>query len=306
MIRLEALLPESTSHTSHTRLLSVVPVPSRELIQKILHPPAASGLNILRNFERQPFLFYLLVDGLNFCFWNPDRNKKFRFKTQSGSVALGYALLRAMKKHPSFFTGQFLSQCAPAAYAAIQEGTAGELLMPIERIAVLREIGSFLERHDLDKKIASFRGADVNRVATFFGKELPYTFGDLAKVRSGKISFYKKLRLFIDDAERLGGARFKGREKLLVYADYRIPQTLIYFGMIRLSPKLEHILRSNTPIPSGSSAEIAIRAASVAASEILQRATRLSYPELDFRLWRLSKTLPKTAIPHHRTPGRFY
>jgi len=299
---LSQLLPAAKQFLRHSQSVTILP-PSQSLIQNLVHTPSFSPGH---DFENLPPLFYLLVDGLNFCFWHPSEKKKFRYKQHSGSVALGYLIKRTLTQHPSYFTPEFLSRFAPLVYVALMEGSRGELLLPHERIRIIQEIGSLGKQHGF-QIFEKFRGRDVNDIATFTAKNLPYTFNDITRVRGITLPFYKKLRLFISDLSSFGGFRFRNLDTLLIFADYRIPHLLEHTGMLRYAPSLTRRIAKHALISHRSITEAEIRGSTVLAAQFLQSATGLPYPELDFRLWLLArKNKSRMRLPHHRTQTRYY
>ena len=260
-----------------------------------------------KDFSKQPLLFYLLVDGLNFCFWHPEPKQRFTFRGFTGSVGFGYALLYAMERRPRLFAPRALREKPTRAFSALLEGTRGILLLREERIRIMKEIGSFAERIDIESALHAFEARDVNSIARFLLQSLPYTFADITKTRGVELLFFKKLRLLISDLAELAGFRFKRLDTLLIYADYKIPQLFLNAGVMQVSAALTRRIRDQRLIAHNALPEIILRAGSVVAAAHLKTKLAISYPELDFRLWRASK-LPEymQPFPHHRTMSRFY
>ena len=55
-----------------------------------------------------------------------------------------------------------------------------------------------------------------------------------------------------------------------MFADYRVPQTLCHWGILKYSPELTAIVQNKQEMQSGSSYESEIRAATVVAVELLK------------------------------------
>jgi len=300
---LAALADKSRKFLKTTRALEIDKSKTDEiaaLLKKKYEFPAS------KDFLRQPLLFYLLIDGLNFCFWNKNKNKKFGYKKHSGSIALGYLILRTLKKKPELFSPENLIHRAGGVYKEILKGSRGELKLKNERVRILQEIGNFIKRYNFEKIIKRFENKDVELFADFMLKNLPYTFNDISNTKNISIPFHKKIRLLTAELNFHAGIKFKNMEKLLVYADYKIPQVLIYYGMLKLSKQLKEKIEKEKIIRHNSEEEIAIRAGMVAASEILKNKTKLPYLDIDMRLWILGRRMPKNAIPYHKTISRFY
>ena len=58
---------------------------------------------------------------------------------------------------------------------------------------------------------------------------------------------------------------------LTMFADYRVPQILHHLRILDYPPAIADALRSRAPFPSGSTAELAVRAASIVAVERVRR-----------------------------------
>lgn len=81
-------------------------------------------------------------------------------------------------------------------------------------------------------------------------------------------------------------------DKITMFADYRVPQALHYFGVLQYDEQLSELLRSDVMIPSGSPLECEIRGCSVLAVEEIRRAlsscapnVQVSAIEIDYYLW---------------------
>lgn len=76
-----------------------------------------------------------------------------------------------------------------------------------------------------------------------------------------------------------------------MFADYRVPQTLNYWGILKYSPELEERIRNKQEIPHGGVYEVEIRAATVVAVERLrdylhkQHGKIYKAIEIDWFLW---------------------
>lgn len=87
--------------------------------------------------------------------------------------------------------------------------------------------------------------------------------------------------------------------QLTMFADYRVPQILHHLNIVTYPPELVKLLRTYTPIASGSREEISIRAASIVAVERVREEMVKSYQRdgeeeissvlIDFYLWDLAK-----------------
>ena len=104
---------------------------------------------------------------------------------------------------------------------------------------------------------------------------------------------------------------FKSHLILFITADYRVPQVLVPAGILTYSAWLEDIILRQETIPSGSEAEIEIRAGTIQAverihAEMVKQGCTLHVIELDWLLWQMGEEQRTTLPPHHRTLTVFY
>jgi len=100
---------------------------------------------------------------------------------------------------------------------------------------------------------------------------------------------------------------------LSCFADYRIPQLLQGMGVLKYSPTLAATVAALEPVPAGSEAEVAIRAATVQVVEMIKRkmaakGVKIEAFQLDWLLWEAGEKLMKEGKinPHHRTITTYY
>lgn len=120
--------------------------------------------------------------------------------------------------------------------------------------------------------------------------------------------------------EGKGLGEFSDIDSITMFADYRVPQSLAYFGAITYSERLLELLRTNPHLERGGREECEIRAASIWSVELARRrALELMDPTLtanapfnsiviDFYLWDYAKAHSKDMdhIPIHKTMTIFY
>ncbi|GIW65341.1 MAG: hypothetical protein KatS3mg093_320 [Candidatus Parcubacteria bacterium] len=105
----------------------------------------------------------------------------------------------------------------------------------------------------------------------------------------------------------LGGINFKNKEKLLVFPDYALPKLFLAKEIFNLNSK-DYKKIQNKIIKPNSLIEISWRAGTIAAASILKKelekqGQKISYQELDRKLWLYSKTID---FPAPRVLTRFY
>ena len=120
---------------------------------------------------------------------------------------------------------------------------------------------------------------------------------------------------------------FEDIDEITMFADYRVPQAMVYFDMIRYTPALLDRLATDPYLPSGDELEQEIRAASILGVEKVKQAMLELYHQetgakkppaeegeylnaavIDFYLWDTAKSLSREMahIPIHKTTSIFY
>eukprot|EP01013_Petalomonas_cantuscygni_P031370 TRINITY_DN57570_c0_g1_i1.p1 TRINITY_DN57570_c0_g1~~TRINITY_DN57570_c0_g1_i1.p1 ORF type:complete len:420 (-),score=78.83 TRINITY_DN57570_c0_g1_i1:124-1383(-) len=93
---------------------------------------------------------------------------------------------------------------------------------------------------------------------------------------------YKRAQILAADmwgafaGEGLGA--FGDVERLTMFADYRVPQTLRHLGILEVAPALAAAIEAGEVLSTGGAAEVALRAASIVAVEALVAALRKREP----------------------------
>ncbi len=112
-----------------------------------------------------------------------------------------------------------------------------------------------------------------------------------------------------------------------MFADYRVPQILHHLKILSYPSSLVHLLREGTYMPSGSTEELSLRAASIVAVEHVREeimklregdeGEQISSVVIDFFLWDLAKRIERgeekiegiqtdDIVPCHRTRSIWY
>lgn len=266
----------------------------------------------------------LVLDALNFCFWQMPSAERRRWSvtwngtTYDGYWALAVALRKAMEQGIPLADAEFL--------AAITEDELADILRPddgCDPILLLRarrdhlhEVGTAL----LHRWNGSFRlaidsaGGSAPALIEMVLHSIP-SFRDVVSYNGQAVRFYKRAQILIADLygafNGQGPGAFHDMETLTAFADYKVPQVLRRFGILRYAPELEDMVRNYRLIPPDTTEEIEIRAATIQAVEQLRQALAaqgVTIPayELDWRLWHLGQSLPGDAEPYHRTLTVFY
>lgn len=266
----------------------------------------------------------LVLDALNFCFWPmpgstaPRWSVDYRGVVYDGYLALAVALRKAVERGVPLADPDYLAGLDIVQVRALLAPAPGAQEIPLieARLANLREIGLALrDRWDglFERAIREAGGLALALIDEVLSA-LP-SFRDIAIYRGREVHFYKRAQILVADLhgalahDELG--QFDDLDRLTAFADYKVPQILRQFGILRYHPDLTSAVRRYDLIPPGDEREIEIRAATIWAVELLRRALAersrsLRAFEIDWLLWHASQSLPDDAEPYHRTLTVYY
>lgn len=147
-------------------------------------------------------------------------------------------------------------------------------------------------------------------------------FRDEAEYKGRKVALYKRAQILVGDiwacfkGEGLG--YFSDIDEITMFADYRVPQTLLYFGVLKYDDCLSERLRKNELMQNGEEDEVEIRGCSIHAVEIIVENVREKLPIdksvnsvlvdhflWDFRRKNAAEILEK-VLPFHKTYSIYY
>jgi hypothetical protein len=117
-----------------------------------------------------------------------------------------------------------------------------------ERLSVLHEVGSILlEKYD-GTFITCITQAEKSamKLLNIIVENFP-CFRDEAEYNGKSVSLYKRAQILIGDIWNFFGGKgwgeFEDIDQLTMFADYRIPQVLMYFGVLSYSDELMEKLK---------------------------------------------------------------
>ena len=259
--------------------------------------------------------FVLTLDSINFgSGWFPLLVKRAGF---SGYFTLATALREHFDRSGPWSApelcqldaarlGQVLGQArAPTAVQELLELFAG----------ALRDLGRWLLESHGGRFLAPVERArgSAERLAESVC-EMPL-FRDVAHYDELRVPFYKRAQILAADFalafEGRGPGAFRDLDRLSVFADNLVPHVLRCLGALHYTPELAQRIDAGEEIPSGSHAEIEIRAAAVFAGERIAararaRGRRLTEAAADRWLWTRGQHPEIKARPRHRTRSSFY
>ena len=233
-------------------------------------------------------LFYLLFNSINYCYFDQD-GKKFTDGEFSGSTLAGLRLTERWKElqDPTFLAHVDENYLLSELFAA-----ESPISMVKERTHAFREIGVFLNKNPDFTFAKLFRKYHGN--AYLVSQVIP------SLLPTWRDPFFKRAQLFLgmvygkfQNAED-PYIKEETLEDLTVFADYRLPQTLIAMGIIEPRASLLTRLHQNQFIGSGSRKELEIRAATILGTDMLTAALGellgdINVLHTDYLLWRATR-----------------
>lgn len=283
-----------------------------------------SELHPVGRDESETANLVLVLDALNFCFWQlPDPQRKrwsvtWNGTTYDGYQALAAALRRSVENGIPLADAEFLAALTEEEVAEILAGDEGSdtILLLRARMEHLREVGQALLR----RWNGSFAlgidtaGGSAPALIEMVLHSMP-SFRDVVRYNGQAVRFYKRAQILVADLhgafDGQGPGAFHDMETLTAFADYKVPQVLRRFGILRYVPDLQQKIVNNGLIPPDTTEEIEIRSATIWGVEYLRQAlagqgVSLASYEIDSRLWTLGQSLPGDAEPYHRTLTVYY
>ncbi|XP_042220020.1 queuosine salvage protein-like isoform X2 [Homarus americanus] len=202
-----------------------------------------------------------LIDSLNFNFWTPHGVPKYTVEYEgqkrSGYLAMVSAVNRAIDEGKKMYDPKFYSQLTIEDIKHIfRSDTASTMPLFEDRVKVLKEVG--------DKLIEKYDGTFVNvlrkadgsavKLIDIVTSEFP-CFNDTATFEGQKVAIFKRVQILAADLWMLyrgeGLGAFTDIDSLTMFADYRVPQAMAYFGVLKYSDSLMEKLNKEELFQSG-------------------------------------------------------
>lgn len=220
----------------------------------------------------------------------------------------------------------------PKFYSAITEKQLQQILrsdtevqVPLlaERVKCLHEAGTvLLERFDGSFKncVKQAEGSAVKLLSLIINNFK--CFQDEADYKGHRVSFYKRAQILIGDIwacyKGKGLGLFDDIADITMFADYRVPQSLLYYGVLEYSDDLIKTLKGNEILQNGDESEVEIRGCSIHAVELLKQYVQKKLDQsftvnsvlIDHFLWDFRREhaaeIQDKVIPFHKTYSIYY
>ena len=306
------------------------------LKKDIVHPQVADQHGV-------DWVFFM--DALNFSFWNfsTGAHKQYlvtyKGVTYTGYLAFLAATCRTLDSGVPLTTPSFYRNVTKQDLSSYLLGDDGvECPLIEERVACLHQISSVLEQKfgntfvNCIKFCESTPANKAQNLLNLVYNEFP-CFRDEAEYIPEvekppmKVAFMKRAQILIADLwslfENKGLGQFDDIGSLTMFADYRVPQSLQYFGAFKYSDALLNELnKSEVVMENGSEFEIEIRGCSIEAvdrivkrvKQLLQEAKEeqmsnyVNDVAIDYFLWgfRREKADEMIKFPYHKVRSIYY
>ncbi|VDP70069.1 unnamed protein product [Echinostoma caproni] len=223
-----------------------------------------------------------VTDLLNFSFWNkPSYTVEYRGKQHTGYWALCAAVNRAIEDGVDLLDPKVYGNISASDLRHLFRPTADSFEIPLfeERLRLLHEAGETLLNRFEGKflNVVQLANHSAVRLLNLLCDYFP-SFRDTAHFRGKEVSFLKRAQILVGDLWSCFGGKgvgmFTDIDEITAFADYRIPQVLVYFGVLHYDTELCSLLRNGQLIPNGSEWEVEIRGCSLQAIEMTVRRAR--------------------------------
>lgn len=234
------------------------------------------------------------------------------------------AINRATKENRDFLNPKFYSVITEEELKKLLRSDTGvEIPLLSERVKCLHDVGNVL--------LENFEGSFVNCVKKANNSALCLLklvvenfkcFRDEAVYKGQKVSFYKRAQILVADiwacyqGEGLG--YFQDVNEITMFADYRVPQSLLYYGVFEYSKELLEKLKRHTVLNNGDEEEVEIRGCSIHAVELVKELAQKKLGDdkkinsilIDHYLWdfrrRHNRDIVERGLPFHKTYSIYY
>ncbi|KKR70883.1 MAG: hypothetical protein UU14_C0042G0005 [Candidatus Roizmanbacteria bacterium GW2011_GWB1_40_7] len=254
-----------------------------------------------------------LEDVVNFCFWTIPGKEKWNIEYPDGCVSDGWHALvacfdRALDEEVPVLDTSYLVAVTDKDVASLFRGRHDtEIPLLEKRGEFLREAGNAL-MNGYDGSVEKLlERADYNAVNIVreILRMFP-SFRDMSHYKGEKVSLLKRAQIAAYDISLLPDVTIQDTEHLTIFADYKLPQILRGFGIVKYDPRLADKVNSYTILEANSPEEVEIRASTIWACELIAHEIGKPPVLVDNALWHLSQDMEKELAPYHRVLSTYY
>lgn len=275
----------------------------------------------ITKYDKATWIFF--IDTVNFGFWTvpgqPYFTVNYKDKNYTGYFSLVAGIRKALDNGDKrILDVNFWEQCnAEDLKSIFKSEITSEIPLVDFRVKVLNEAGKFIKENyngSVYEMIKSVNNSAVKLVNLVSNNLMSYN--DKYEFKGRKVSFLKRAQIlaadlhfgFLGDGDDV--CKFNDIDQLTMFADYRVPQVLNYFGLLIYSDELLKELKERPHFEPGSTMECEIRGNSILCVEKLKSFMKEKHPStlIDFVLWDYAKANSEKMehIPIHKTRSVFY
>lgn len=261
----------------------------------------------------QSIAFGFVYNAINFSYWGePKWTITIDGKDYDGGFGMLRALQRGIDEGYDMLSADYLSSMTEEELGQVLHGNI-EIPLLKERLAQLRSLGSYISDH-YDGSFTAFVDDcnwDAVELVERLADTMPLVFNDQEAYKGESVKFYKRAQLVPSHMHELRQQDVVPRDitrmdELTALADYKVPQVLRRFGVLRYAPELANKIDRLVEIEAGSEEEVEIRAMTIWAVELLARYLRgknlpASAIKVDHVLWLRGQEKSQEDKPYHRT-----
>lgn len=270
------------------------------------------------NLEKDVNLLFFET-ATNFCFWSQDPKNKWKVKhgnnISGGWYGLRNVYMRAIDNGIPVFDASYMSQLSMDKGEEIFRGEA-DIRIPLleQRVNNIVESANYLIHHHSGSALRFVENCmfDAPTIAQTMTSALT-SYRDGAIYDGRWVWILKRAQIFPNDLSQLESMypefTIKNKDKLTIFADYKLPQLLRYAGVLKYTKELSFRVDNQQLISSCSEEEVEIRMATILACKKLgEMCPDISIADIDVSLWLISKRpdIDEKMSPHHMTVSNFY
>nr|SVE73079.1 EOG090X0A16 [Ceriodaphnia reticulata] len=221
-----------------------------------------------------------VADTLNFSFWALEENAHYSVELHgvlyTGYMALCAAITKALEAGVPITSSKYYANITEEEVNKIFISSTGESIPLLDqRCRLLQESGKILNEKFDGQFLNCVTQAESNaqKLLSLIVTNFP-SFRDEAVIEGQKVSLYKRAQILVADIWGLfkgkGLGTFTDIDTITMFADYRVPQSLVHFEAIEYSEKLYGMLAKNHIFLNGERQEVEIRGCSIHAVELVK------------------------------------
>lgn len=280
--------------------------PLSQILEENIQEKKLLTSNQFGNVENSPQLVFI-QDTINFCFWANRGEDKWQVEYPHGRIVDGWDGLvacfdRAIDEDTPILDSNFLEQLTIKDTEHIfRSNNNTKIPLLEERAGFLRQAGTNLNIYygGNAENLLKKANYDAVKIVKEIIDNFP-TFADYSYFEGKEISFLKRAQICAYDLSLLPTTKIENINALTIFADYKLPQILRSFGVLRYKKNLATTVDTLTPLEKDSKEEIEIRSATIWTCELLAKQLQVAPPIVDNALWNLGHHTNRKMEPYHR------